>query len=355
MPTPPVPLRTLERTRALVDKIGRERAAVQLKVSETTIRRRLRDLEAREAGATAPPAANADDTRRVSLPQLPSADLPIGRVVDMLTEASTQRLAAADARRWIDVQVRHDGPWGVAWIGDPHVDDNGCHWPLLRRHIEIIKRTPGLYAVGMGDYNNNWVGRLSRLWAHQDTSAATAWRLVEWLIGELREKWLLLIKGNHNLWTGAGDPLDFMRTGDTLSADWSARLAFQMPGGVPPFRVVAAHDFPGHSMWNPLHSPQRKAKFSGAADLYIAGHRHEWALAHHEDAERQHTYWLARARGYKAIDSYAEVLGHESQRFGASIVSIVNPVASKSINRVVCFSDVEEGAEYLGFLRRRKA
>jgi hypothetical protein len=104
-------------------------------------------------------------------------------------------------------------------------------------------------------------------------------------------------------------------------------------------------------MWNPLHANQRQAMTGTQAHIYVAGHRHTWGLAQHEDGEGR-VYWLIRARGYKVIDGYAEQNGYVQQRYGHSIVSIVNP-AEPDIKRVRCFSDVAEGADYLTWLRKK--
>jgi hypothetical protein len=56
----------------------------------------------------------------------------------------------------------------------PHVDDNGCNWPLLKHHAELCRTTPGLYAINLGDSSHNWTDRLIKLYAQQDWSVKTA-------------------------------------------------------------------------------------------------------------------------------------------------------------------------------------
>jgi len=280
--------------------------------------------------------------------------MPIEDMVAHLTKRSQERKAAYDARRWIECDVTLDGPIGLAMIGDPHVDDDGCDWEMLNRDLAVLDKHQYILTAGLGDYNNNWVGRLSRLYADQGTTGKDAWQLVKWLINRLRP--FLLIKGNHNLWSGHGDPLDWMTSGDsTITSDWQARIGLKFRNGAE-CRIISAHDFPGQSMWNPLHANARKAKESGArAHVYVAGHRHTWGVAQHEDAESNHVYWLARARGYKVIDSHAEQLGFLSQRYGHSVLAIIDPDHYGSPRFVQMFSDLEEGAEYLAWRRARFA
>ena len=343
MPTPPLSDKVLQKAVKLLEVHGSMGAAARAaKIPESTFQNRIKEAKRRAV-------ANGD--HKISLPELPSGDVPIDTVIKQLTENAARRIEAHEARRWIQIKIETPGPFGIVWMGDPHVDDNGCAWPILREHVNLIQKTPALYCAGMGDYNNNWVGRLSRLWAHQDTSAATAWRLVEWLIEQIGDKLILLVKGNHNLWTGAGDPLDFIKLPATVAGDWRLQIEFCFEGA-DPIRAVAAHDFPGSSMWNSLHANQREAVMRAAANIYIAGHRHTWGLAQHEDGEGR-VYILARARGYKVLDGYAEQSGYAQQRYGHSIVTICNPQESDPVRRVKAFADVAEGAEYLTWLRKR--
>jgi hypothetical protein len=288
----------------------------------------------------------------IRAPSLPQSDLPLPDLIKHLTKRAELKIAHYDARRWIECPVLVDGPIGLAMIGDPHVDDDGCDWPTLNEHLDIFDKHPHILTAGLGDYSNNWVGRLAHLYADQGTTAKQAWQLVGWLIGRLRP--FLLIKGNHDLWSGPGDPLDFMTTPGTITSEWQARISLKFPNGAE-CRIISAHDFPGHSMWNDLHANQRKAKMSGArAHIYVAGHRHTWGCAEHEDPESNHVYWLARARGYKVIDSYAEQKGYLSQRHGHTITAIIDPDKFGTPGFVHCFSDLRDAADYLKWKRQRR-
>jgi len=312
----------------------------------TTLERRKAEMEYQEG-------ANKEAARPVyTLPNLPSPDLPIEDVLSRLARDAERRIDAHDARQWAPIKLRDDGPYGLWFWGDPHLDDDGCAHNVLQEHVAEVQRNPHMLSVGMGDYQNNWVGRLAKLYANQEMSARTAWRLVEWWVKAVRPA--LLLKGNHDLWAGVGDPLNWMVThSDTFTADWVAKVAFQSPNGRE-CRLWAAHDFKGSSMWNPLHANQRKAKESGArAHIYVAGHRHEWGAAVHEDPDSGHVYTLLRARGYKVLDSYAEQSGYGSQRYGHSVAVIVDPDARSDDRFIQTFPNPMEASEYLKWKRKR--
>lgn len=286
----------------------------------------------------------------LSIPVLSDGEMPAEELIDKLTQNFERRREASQKKKWMPIYAKTDLPIGLAFLGDPHLDDDGCDWPTLRRHVEIIQNTEGLHGCSVGDQHNNWVGRLSRLYAEQETSAAQAWKLVEWFIQAIDP--LLLIAGNHDMWSGSGDPVKWMQKPRTIYEDWAVRVSINFKNGKS-CRIFAAHDMAGHSMWNQLHGQLKAAKFGQNADLYISGHKHNWALAQIELPESGRVPWLARARGYKFMDDYAKVKGYDEQNYGHAIGCIIDPQAKNPTSFMTCFADLEEAADYLTWKRGR--
>jgi len=282
------------------------------------------------------------------LTPLPDNDIPVDQIVDQLHSRFKKRKAHKEAKKWIPIKMKSDEPIGLLWMGDPHIDDNYCDWDSLRSHLALIQSTPGLFGCNLGDYQNNWIGRLGRLYGEQDTSHKTAWRLVEWLIQEMNP--LILIGGNHDMWSGASDPLKWLASPHAILEDWEARVELQFPNGRN-CRIHAAHDMPGHSQWNALHAQNKMARFKSNASLYISGHKHNWALGQIELVEEETTTWLARARGYKYHDTYAFTKGFEQQKFGQAILQVIDPHNTSPVSWVQCFADPHDGADYLQYRR----
>lgn len=325
---------------------GFAQAARALNIAESTLRHRVA-AHLRIAGAADPRLTATQPARPTfTAPILPSSDLPVEELLARRAAEFQHRREAEAARRWMRFSVNEAGPFGLAFVGDPHVDDNGCDIPTLMRHVEVLESTPGLFGVGMGDWTNNWTGSLARLYAEQGTTKAQAYQLAEWLLR--KPFWLLLLRGNHDMWSGAGDPLKWICNGAAPLLDWAAQFEVECGGVV--WRIHAAHDFPGNSMWNKLHALLKKAKTTGHdADVYVAGHRHIYGLAEEQDEETGRIAWLMRAKGYKASDSYALVHGYgQQQDRGQTVTAIFNP----DTRAVRCFSDLEEAAEFLTWLRR---
>lgn len=289
---------------------------------------------------------------RFTPPSIPADDIPVERLVDQLAERFDRRAEHATSKKWMRFALNDPGPYILAFVGDPHLDDNGCNWPLLKRDIELM-RTPHVHGVMLGDATNNWAGKLQRLYANQDVTRDRAWKLAEWFFQ--RVPWLLLVKGNHDLWSqshGQGDPLDWMARGSAALENWSAKI--EIAAGDHSVKVWAAHDFKGNSIYNPLHGPMRAQRFSaGEADILAAGHQHHWELFSGEDADKGHRpHWLLRARGYKFLDDFADRHQFASQQHGATIAAVVDPSRTGPA-AVQCYADLAEAIEILGFKRQR--
>ena len=282
------------------------------------------------------------------LPPKLDDDIPVDDIVDQLHQRFKKRKKYREAKKWSPIHMNTDEPIGLLWLGDPHIDDNHCDWDALRAHLDIINNYDGVYGCSLGDQQNNWVGRLGRLYGEQDTSHKTAWKLVEWLIQEMNP--MILIGGNHDMWSGAGDPLKWIAEEHTVFENWEARIALKFPNKRE-CKIFVAHDMAGHSQWNPLHAQTKTAKFRSHAHLYISGHKHNWALGQIELVEEERTAWLARARGYKYHDTYAFVKGFEQQKFGQAIMQVIDPTNPSEVSWVQCFADPQEGADYLQYRR----
>jgi hypothetical protein len=284
---------------------------------------------------------------------LPPSDLPAVDIIKSLSSRFNQRLEHHKAKRWREFAVPVSGPYALMFFGDPHVDDNGCHWPLLQAHCELAANTEAFYAINIGDATNNWTGRMARLWAEQDTSSGTAKALAKWLLSESGVPWFLWLHGNHDLWDGpvSASWFEAVRPHFVAMEDWQAKVVLRSPNGHK-LRLWAAHNFKGNSIWNNMHGLERAAQMQDWAHLYVSGHHHDTGIRQGENPHREFCYWLMRVRGYKFMDHYAELHGFGEHQFGASGVAVIDPDASKP-NAVQCFLDPFEAAEFLKWKRAR--
>lgn len=284
---------------------------------------------------------------------LPEDLPPAEEILARRKKQYARKKAHDDARRLINVKVRIDGPFGICHLGDPHVDDDGTDVADLERHIRLINDTEGLFGANVGDHQNNWVGRLAHLYGEQSTSAAEAWVLTEWLVTSIT--WLYILGGNHDCWSGAGDPVKWMtREQVGVSENWGARLNLKCPNGRE-VRVNARHDFPGHSMWNTAHGASKAAQMGWRDHILTCGHKHTSGYQLLKCPSTGLISHVLRVAGFKILDRYAKEMGLPNQNISPSATTIIDPQYADDDPRLVTvIHDVEEAADYLTWKRGRK-
>lgn len=281
-------------------------------------------------------------------------DVSIDDLLSARKRSYRAKAKAADARRLIPVKVTCDGPIGIAHFGDPHVDDDGTDLDLLESHLKIVNKTEGLFGANVGDYRNNWIGRLARLWAQQGTSAKQALALTRWLLGYI--DWMYLVGGNHDAWSGADDPIEWIAAQTSaLHQPHACRIELQFPNGRR-VRVNARHDFKGHSMYNTAHGPAKAAQLGWRDHLLTCGHTHVSGFQVVKDPSSGLVSHCLRVASYKLHDRYAVEQGLPDQNIFMCPVTIIQPQYEDHDPRLITtIFTPETGADFLKFLRKRKA
>ena len=84
--------------------------------------------------------------------------------------------------------------------------------------------------VSLGaDHTDNWIGRLQAEYAKSEATTAQSWQLADWFIKSIDP--LLIIRGNHDAWSGHGDPLKYIRGVGNLYEKWKALVELRWPNG----------------------------------------------------------------------------------------------------------------------------
>lgn len=297
----------------------------------------------------------AEDAPSAELPPLPSSERLVDDILDAQRKNFQRIKRAKDAARWRTIRLRGKGPMGLAWFGDPHLDSPGCDIDALERDIDIVQRTPGMFAANAGDSIDNWVGRLVKFKGKSHITDKEAWRLAEWFLDALGDRWVVWVMGNHDEWNEGVHV--FERLGDRLVPmdDWNARIVLRFDNGRE-CRVHMAHDFKGHSQYNPVHGMKKADLWSvGDAQVYLGGHKHETMMSRYPCPYRGKPIIYGRAMGYKAIDGYGDKLGFSRQAEGETIALIFDQDAKDESGFVTEFTNLEVAADFLTFLRKRAA
>ena len=285
----------------------------------------------------------------VELPTFPDEDIPAEEILDSLEKRFNQKLKREEAIKWFKVKVNDPKPTGWVFVGDPHLGSH-CHVKLLREDVKIMTETEGIHCVNLGDTVDGWGGYLTKLYAETDISRNTEQRLAKWFLQDAGIPWRVWLIGNHDTMGDFSTYLKAINADQIPMMDWQAKFRLVFPNNSE-VRISASHNFKGTSIYNKLHGLKRESLWGENADIYVAGHHHNWAIQQEELEDR--VIILARSRGYKWLDTFAQRHQFPSLQYGASIIFVVNPAEEVPTRRLKAFADLKEGAEYLTWLRKK--
>ena len=173
-------------------------------------------------------------------------------------------------------------PVGIMLYGDPHLDNEGCDWVTLMKHVDMVKETEGCLAACVGDLTDNWIGRLQRIYADSSCLASDGWRLSQWFLES--QDFLAIVGGNHDSWSHSpgNDPLGWISKNANVRcyAPDEIYIVLKWKGHdeLDPVRWVLRHDFKGRSFYHASHGGNKAGMIQyPLANLLTAGHIHTWA------------------------------------------------------------------------------
>jgi len=354
MPAPPVPDHVLREAYEASRKCGSyTEAGLSIGVDRSTLRRRANEAQIKFGLPN--PLSRVVHGRSFTAYQPVQKARPLQEIMAHRRAESERARDHEDAINLVRVDLKTPGPVGLMIFGDPHIDNPGCDFAMLERHMRIAAERPDtIFAGNIGDLRDNWIGRLERLYSDTTISAKETWALVEWMMKGAGVNWTWLVRGNHDAWAGINDPLDWISKGGGVGVDDNAgvRIGFRHPNGVET-RMHARHDFNGNSIYNPLHALKKEVLHGHRDHILAAGHRHIGADARDVNGDGM-TFVMVRVSGYKVSDSYRQTLGLQAKPLHPAALIIVDPDEPEtSPNRLFVAPSVEEGADYLDFKRDR--
>ena len=346
MPTPPIADKLLvEAWNALQDAPSKQAAANTLKIPVTTLSHRLNVYRMR--------FPNGDTYKpEFTVSNLPDDDIDVEELVEHRIKQFEKKRKHQEATKLIPIKVHIPGVIGILHFGDPHVDDDGTDLDAIRQHGDLT-HLEGIWGANVGDTTKNWVGRLARLYANQSTSADQAWKLAEWFIQ--RTRWLYMIGGNHDAWSGSSDPIKWIsKQSNTLYQSSECRIGLRFPNKRE-IIVNARHDFAGHSQWNPTHGQMKAAQMGMRDHIMISGHKHTSGYGLIKDPSTGKVCHAIQVASYKIFDSYAKERGFRDQSLSPACMTVINPdLPQDHPDMVKVFWCPFEGADFVKWKRKKK-
>jgi predicted phosphodiesterase len=243
---------------------------------------------------------------------------------------------------------------------DVHWGSEDVDYNAIRRHVELLKTIPNLYAFCLGDVNE--FAKLKHRGAvegqiHSPTVQARAARAV---FLETWEKWLTVVLGNHDMRVFLESGFDI---GEYLIGEvppGKKRIPFMRDGGLVTIelgqQVYTVNVFHGDSAFgtrfNENHKGRQTARLvDGRTDAQFNGHTHNPAVQ--DTSEPSDDMQGARSAVYVQCGSY-KVLGDDHARrrkyLEVSDVQMGTIIAFPDTHRILGFKRVEEAVVILGAL-----
>jgi len=309
--------------------------------------------------AKSPGVKAAGEEHRTIETVLPDYEEPIEDLIKRATEINSRYAEYHQAKSLIDLKVQFPGPYGVVGLPDHHLNNLGTNLARALEDAEFIANHPALFAVGIGDWLDNFiVGRLERERRKDIMSHSDAWRLLEYYVTILAPKLIAGISGNHMDWSTEAGGVDLMKKlfedhglGAIYDPD-QVRVRLTSPNGAQ-FTHLARHKYKGSSRFNPMHAIMVHIleRWEGE-DVIWGGHIHQ---AGHASVEKR---WLGESKvvhgiqlgAYKIIDGYAKREHFRPSQPFLVPMTLHDPDAGTTM----FFEDMHQGVKYLDLLRKER-
>lgn len=249
------------------------------------------------------------------------------------------------------VTINDNKPVGLALIGDLHLGSPGVDYKGLVRDTQLIRSTPGLYALGMGDYHDNWIGKLGMIQRGQPVSFESELALLDWWFEKMDGSLLAVVAGNHDtgrskMYAGIDLVKRILRSAQPVLYD-EDEVVFDVKLCDSQWRFKIRHKWQGSSIYNATHGIERDPKFGdGDFDVGVGAHTHRGTLF--RDFMFHGKRRISVLCGtYKMVDRYALRLGFgRSPQNAATGVLILWPDG-----KIETMHNLKAAAQFLTYLR----
>ena len=239
------------------------------------------------------------------------------------------------------------GPIALANVADLHLGDSGVDYPRIDEELRVIADTPGMFAVGVGDWLNQMiVGRLLDARKNERLNIQDEWVLVRRFLAIIAPKLLVMVLGNHDNWLEALTGISYFERElaglkpSVLYDTDDARIVVKVGEWEVPVRV--RHKWRGNSIYNATHGIERAAKWDHDFLIGMGAHTHESGIARGFNIDGE-TGMALMAGTYKRDDTYARQMGFARPNASTSVAVVIN----ERRHSLTGFDDLQTCADYL--------
>lgn len=264
---------------------------------------------------------------------------------------SRRTVAKAAAQKYATIVIPSDLPVAFCLSSDWHVGP-ACDMDALLGMADLVARTPGLYALAVGDQFDNPI-------KHRGGSVAGVadeLRALEMTVQRFRGKLLGMTSGNHDDFSkvfSGQDALKVLATKHRIhyAPDellWRVQIVapHDLETVTAEYLIATRHQWRRHSNLNPTHAcktwlQEQQMNWETIPDVLAIGHNHVAAIGSEQFAGRD-VHFL-RMGSFQRDSAYARAKGFADYRPTAPTV-VLPPTRAQ---RVACFADPEDAVQHL--------
>lgn len=243
-----------------------------------------------------------------------------------------------------------DGPVAISFISDQHIEENGlCDLKTMREDAELVRDTPGLYALLGGDGVNNHIKHRGAILASR-SRPDSEWLLYDHYLNILNEKLLGVTSGNHDLWTLEFGGVDMVkRLAESKRLFYAPhQMYIDIRVGTQVYKIAMRHQYRYNSSFNQIHAIHRWYDMGAVPfDIGVICHHHEACIGQFSRHGRQ--VWGARPGSYQLTSNYAETYG-----YNRSVPTCPTFILHGDEHRVVGYEDIRVGSSMLSAMLNAK-
>jgi hypothetical protein len=198
---------------------------------------------------------------------------------EQMKSAASNHIVRHQESRKIRVEIDADGPVGIAFFGDQHLDAPGCGLAQAEADARLVAQTPGLYAILTGDIND--LARLKPFGAMgRQVNPADGLIATRYYLDLFAGKVIASHTGNHDEWLSKCSSLPgFGDVANAAGVVWTEHRAnVSLSVGEEEYILYTAHQGQHNSTMNLTHSNFRALErcddVPAEADVIVISHSH---------------------------------------------------------------------------------